>query len=52
MVASGGHFVALNLGGNYGCVQLVVLMVGLLMVGARRLKLLAGQGYFYAIRIA
>jgi Transposase DDE domain group 1 len=27
-----------NLGGDYGCVHLVVLVVGLLMVGARRLR--------------
>ena len=27
-----------NLGGDYGCVHLVVLVVGLLVVGARRLK--------------
>src|ERR1700689_2294698 len=27
-----------NLGGDYGCVHLVVLVVGLLLVGARRLK--------------
>ena len=27
-----------DLGGDYGCVHLVVLVVGLLVVGARRLK--------------
>jgi hypothetical protein len=27
-----------HLGGDYGCVQLVLLVIGLLMVGARRLK--------------
>ena len=27
-----------HLGGDYGCVHLVVLVVGLLVVGARRLK--------------
>lgn len=27
-----------NLGGDYGCVHLVVLVIGLLLVGARRLK--------------
>jgi hypothetical protein len=27
-----------NLGGDYGCVHLVVLVIGLLVVGARRLK--------------